>query len=180
VKNSLTCVGLSICLLAATLPARGQVLATKDRAGDALRVLVPAAAAALTFYEEDREGLKELAYSFALSQGATEVLKRTVRSKRPDGSGMGFPSGHASGVFSAAAFVHERYGVAKAIPFYGLATLTAYSRVHRHHHFTRDVVGGAVVGIASSFLLTHPREGRASAGVGYGPEGVTLHFATSW
>jgi membrane-associated phospholipid phosphatase len=164
----------------ATLPTHAQVHARPDRVGDALQYIVPAGAAALGLYERDPEGLKELAYSLALSQGTTEVLKRTIRSRRPDGTGYGFPSGHTSVVFASAGFVHERYGVQMALPYYALATLTAYSRVHTHHHFTKDVVGGAVVGVGSSFLLTHPLGPRSSASVGYGSDGVWARVASTW
>ena len=169
-----------LLLWAAALPVHAQVHARPDHIGDTLQYLVPAGAAGLALYEHDTEGLKELAYSLALSQGTTEVLKRAVDSPRPDGTGRGFPSGHTSAVFASAAFVHERYGVQMALPYYALATLTAYSRVHTHHHFTKDVVGGAAVGVGSSFLLTHPFGPRTSASVGYGSDGVWARFASSW
>jgi membrane-associated phospholipid phosphatase len=176
--KTITLPGLLLC--AAALPAQAQVHARPDRIGDALQYLVPAGAAGLALYECDTEGLKELAYSLALSQGSTEVLKRVVDSKRPDGTGRGFPSGHTSAVFASAAFVHERYGVEMALPYYALATLTAYSRVHTHHHFTKDVVGGAAVGVGSSFLLTHPFGPRTSASVSYASDGVWARFASAW
>jgi membrane-associated phospholipid phosphatase len=179
-KKTLTTCSLVLCTAWTALPAHAQVAATRDRIGDVLQYLLPAGAAALTLYEDDREGLKELAYSFALSQGTTEVLKHAVRARRPDGTGLGFPSGHASASFASAAFVHERYGIQKAIPFYGLATVVAYQRVHTHHHFTRDVVAGAGIGIGSSLLLTHPRDRGDGVSVGYGPEGAWLQYTSRW
>ena len=113
--KNFTLPGLLLC--AAALPAQAQVHARNDRIGDVLQYLVPAGAAGLSLYEHDTEGVKELAYSLALSQGTTEVLKRAFDSKRPDGTGRGFPSGHTSAVFASAAFVHERYGMQMALPY---------------------------------------------------------------
>jgi membrane-associated phospholipid phosphatase len=167
-------------VLSAAAPASAQVTARPDRLSDALQYVVPAGAAALSLYERDGEGLKEFGYSLAVAQGTTEVLKHAVRSRRPDGTGLGFPSGHTSLVFASAGYVHERYGMERALPFYGLATLTAYSRVHTHHHFTKDVVGGAVVGVGSAFFLTHPLGPNTSASVEHGAEGTWVRFASVW
>jgi membrane-associated phospholipid phosphatase len=164
----------------ATLPAQAQVVDRPDRIGNALQYVVPAAAAGLSLYQRDTDGLKELAYSLALAQGTTEALKHIVNSPRPNGSGRGFPSGHASLVFASAGYVHQRYGIERALPFYGLAAVTAYSRVHTHHHFTKDVVGGAVVGVGSAFLLTHPLGPNTSALIEHDGEGTWVRFATTW
>ncbi len=113
-----------------------QVLARPDRFGDVMELLLPVAAAALTLERDDAEGLKELALSGALSLGTTEALKSAVSSPRPDGGKGGFPSAHASGQWAA--------------PMYGLATLVGYSRVKTGHHSSKDVVGGALIGIGSA------------------------------
>lgn len=152
------------CTLATDVGA--QVVARSDRFGDAMQLLLPAAAAALTLERGDAEGVKELALSGALAVGTTEVLKRAVNSPRPDGSKGGFPSAHASIAFVSAAYVHQRYGAQWALPMYGLATLAGYSRVRTHNHYAKDVVGGALIGIGSAFLLTHPLSGRTRATLG--------------
>ena len=136
--------------------AFAQVVAKKDRFGDALEILLPAAAIGLALKSDDMEGIKEFAFSGALAVGTTEVLKRAVHTRRPDGSPNGFPSAHTSVVFVSAAYVHRRYGWEWAAPMYGLAAATAYTRVSTHNHFSKDVVGGALIGIGSAFLLTHP------------------------
>src|SRR4051812_44868011 len=108
-KKAGACTAVSLALIGTTGAARAQVQARPDRLGDTLQYVVPAAAAGLALYEHDVTGLKELGYSLALSQGTTEVLKHVVRSRRPDGTGLGFPSGHTSVVFASAGFVHQRY-----------------------------------------------------------------------
>jgi len=160
-------------------PAHSQVVAKPDPVGDTLSVVVPLLAAGYSLYEKDTPGLRELGYTLLVSQGTTEVLKRVVDAPRPDGTGRGFPSGHASIVFASSAFVHERYGLRQAVPLYALSVWTAYSRVHTEHHFTRDVVGGAVIGVGSAFLMTHPVAG-GQASVGVGAHSAEVHYSTAW
>src|SRR4051812_29104860 len=126
-------------------PAVAQVHATKDSLGDALQYVVPLGAGVLSFVHHDVEGLEQLGVTLVASQTTTEILKHVVDSPRPDGTGHGFPSGHTSVVFASAGYIRQRYGWQESIPFYVLATATGWSRVHTHHHFTKDVVGGAVI-----------------------------------
>lgn len=162
------------------IQCEAQVVATRDRVGDVLQLVLPLAAAGLSLKNDDMEGLKEFGLSVALSQGTTEVMQRAVNSRRPNGSGQGFPSGHTSIAFVSASYVQQRYGWGPAIPMYGLAVLTGYSRVHTHHHYVKDVLGGAAVGIASAALLTHPLGERTQAAVGYGGGGLTAYVSHQW
>ena len=155
-----------------------QVVARPDRFGDVMELLLPAAAAALTLQRDDTEGLKELALSGALSLGTAEALKSAVNSPRPDGSKGGFPSAHASIAFVSAAYVHQRYGGQWAAPMYGLATLVGYSRVRTGHHYTKDVVGGALIGIGSALLLTHPLSERTRASLGVDGRSVQVKITS--
>ena len=148
--------------------AIAQVVAKKDRFGDAMELLIPAAAAALTLKRDDGDGFKDLAMTSLVALGSSEVLKKAVHSQRPDGTPNGFPSAHTAIVFSAAGFVHERYGLQWATPFYALATATAYTRVSTHNHFAKDVVGGALVGLGSAYLMTHPFSARTRASLAMG------------
>lgn len=157
-----------------------QVIASKDRFGDAMALLLPAAAVALSLQHDDTEGLKQLGYSAGLTLGNTELLKYGVNSRRPDGSAHGFPSGHTSIAFVSAAYVYQRYGFETALPMYALATLTGYSRVRTHHHFAKDVVGGALVGIGSAFLFTHPVGARSFTSLGYSGDQIQVSYSTSW
>jgi hypothetical protein len=161
--------------------AQAQGVARPDRFGNTMRFGLPLAAIALSLYESDTEGLKQFAESMALSQGGTELLKRAVDSKRPDGTGRGFPSGHVSAVFTAATYVHERYSLQWSIPFYALAAATAEERVRTHHHFTKDVVAGAVIGSASSWLFTTRfNSGHSRASLGYAGHTVLMSYQAHW
>lgn len=171
---------LAAIALASCLPVHAQVQATPDHLGDALSYALPLGAAALSLVHQDTGGLLQLGGTLLLSQGSSEVLKRIVDSPRPDGTGHGFPSGHASVVFASAGYVRQRYGWQESVPFYALATVTAWSRVHTHHHFTKDVVGGAVVGEASSMLVARWMGPRQSASVSYGSDGAWVRYAQSF
>lgn len=172
-------VAFALCA-ACGLPVRAQVQATPDRLGDTLKYVVPLGAAVLSLLHEDTSGLGELGGTLLLSQGTTEVLKHVVDSPRPDGSGQGFPSGHTSVVFASAGYVRQRYGWQEATPFYVAATVTAWSRVHTHHHFTKDVVGGAVIGEGSAILVARWMGPRQSASVGYASGGAWVRYAQSF
>jgi undecaprenyl-diphosphatase len=63
-----------------------------------------------------------------------------------------FPSGHAASAFAGATMMS--FLVPRAAPaFYVLAAAIAYSRLYVGAHFPLDVVGGAVIGVATALLL---------------------------
>ena len=167
-----------LCLAAAG--AQAQVVAQKDRFSDVMRIGLPVAAAAITLAKDDGEGFQQLAYSMALSAGSTEILKRAVNSKRPDGSPYGFPSGHVSLAFTAAAYVHQRYSLQMALPMYALATATAYQRVHTHNHYAKDAVGGAAVGVVSALMFTGRFSPHSTASLGYADKTLMVSYSTQW
>jgi membrane-associated phospholipid phosphatase len=176
-------VRLWVCALAFAclgVPAEAQVVVTPDPVGDALQYLLPLGAAGLALYHDDVPGLKQLGITLVVSQGTTEVIKHVANQPRPDGTGYGFPSGHTSIVFAAAGYVHRRYGPWEAVPFYALATVTGWERVHHNHHYTSQVVGGAAIGVASAFFFTDPLPdgGRLSLGMRAG--GPWLAYQRSW
>jgi membrane-associated phospholipid phosphatase len=129
-----------------------------------LRVALPAAAFALTFKRDDRPGRKQFYRAFGANILGTWALKEVFDKKRPDGTGSdAFPSGHSSSAFQGAAFIHRRYGMRSAWPAYVLATVTAWTRVDADEHDSADVLAGAAVGIASSFLLVERRDTNVTA-----------------
>ena len=147
-----------VILAALLLGAFGPRAAASDdaeKAGDILRLALPAAAFAVTLRQRDRDGRRQFYRSFVLNAGATWLLKEAVSDERPDGHGDdAFPSGHASMAFQSAAFLHKRYGIRKAWPAYTLASFVAWSRVDADEHDTADVLGGAALGVATGLLLT--------------------------
>jgi membrane-associated phospholipid phosphatase len=157
---------LLVSLLVAQ-PSGGAVASEDTESlGDALRVALPAAAFALTFKRDDRDGRRQFYRSFGATAIGTVLLKEAFDKKRPDGIGDdAFPSGHAATAFQGAAFIHRRYGIKTAWPAYVLAGFTAWSRVDADEHDNADVLAGAAVGAASSFLLAERRDVKVSASV---------------
>jgi membrane-associated phospholipid phosphatase len=75
-----------------------------------------------------------------------------------------FPSGHATVAFSLAASISEeaREPWVTALT-YGTATLVGWSRVYEDRHWASDVVGGALVGVATSRWTIHRLHARRAA-----------------
>ncbi len=144
-------VGLIICFSNGVDARAGDVA---ESAGDILQYVLPATAAGITLAHKDGQGAWQLAGSAALTMGVTYGLKYTVDETRPEGGGRSFPSAHTSISFSAAEFLRKRYGWRYGVPVYAAAAFVAYSRVESREHYTHDVLAGAVIGIASSYLLT--------------------------
>jgi membrane-associated phospholipid phosphatase len=168
-------------------------------AGDILQFVLPAAAAGMTLAlpastgsegtefklpgmssgiswgHWDGEGAMEFGESAAATLGVTYGLKYTVEEHRPNGGTQSFPSGHTSISVCAAEFIRKRYGWEYAVPAYALAGFVGYSRVEAREHYPHDVLAGAAIGFASSFLFTKSYKGwRVQGDVSYNYYGVRL------
>ena len=141
-----------------------------ETAGDILQFVLPATAGGLTLGFRDYQGTLQFGESAGLTLGVTYALKYTVNETRPNGGTHSFPSAHTSISFSAAEFMRKRYGWEYGIPAYAAASFVAYSRVEANEHYPHDVIAGAAIGIASSYLFTRPYKGwhvQAEAGGKY-------------
>ena len=117
------------------------------------------------------------AYPFvlvALADGAAEgvsaALKAIVGERRPHVSRLvplphspAFPSGHTTVAF-ACATVLSALEPRAAPAFFLLALAIGYSRLYVGVHWPLDVVGGAVLGIATALLLLAATRRRSGAG----------------
>ncbi len=131
-----------------------------ENTGDVLRTLIPTVAYGATFYLHDADGRSQFYKSFFTNLATTYALKKSISKTRPNGEDDdSFPSGHSSVAFQGAAFIHKRYGMKYAVTAYLGASYVAWSRVESDNHFTIDVVAGAAIGIASSFIFTRPYKG---------------------
>ena len=125
--------------------------------GDILQLAIPAVAFGSTFIYNDDNTKPTLQFIKAYGSGLIlqQALKHLVLEKRPDGSdSYSFPSGHTTSAFSGAAFIQHRYGWKYGFPSYVLASYVGYTRVQVQKHYDWDVLGGAVIGIGTSFLFT--------------------------
>jgi membrane-associated phospholipid phosphatase len=131
-----------------------------EAAGDVLVYLLPATAGGLTIAYKDGDGALQFVESMALALGSTFALKYTIREERPNHDDhYSFPSAHSSASFSSAEFLRKRYGWEYGSPAYAVATFVAFSRVQAEQHYVHDLVAGAAIGIASSYLFTRPYKG---------------------
>lgn len=144
----------TVALLLASAPSQA---GDKDKQADVLMLALPASAYLLTWAEHDRDGTWALTRSLGLSAVSTLALNSVIDKDSPNRkSNDAFPSGHAAIAFSSAAFIQRRYGWKKGVPAYLVAAYVGWLRVETDDHDTADVLGGAAVGILSSYLLTKP------------------------
>lgn len=80
-----------------------------------------------------------------------------------------FPSGHSQAAFALATVVAMEFRDARAVPpiAYGLASLTALSRINGNDHWLSDIIVGSALGhfIAKTVVRRHPESGRTSPDV---------------
>jgi len=146
-------------LLLATLLLSSKPVLAEDN-GSLMRTLIPVAAYGATFYMHDHDGRVQFYKSFFTNLATTYALKNIVSKTRPNGrDDESFPSGHTSVAFQGAAFIQERYGLKYAAVAYLGASYVGWRRVATDNHYTVDVVAGAAIGIASSFIFTRPYNG---------------------
>ena len=134
-----------------------------NKLGDLMMAMAPAYALGMTVMEKDWWGTLQLAESVIAAQVATEGIKMLEIEQRPNGSDWkSFPSGHSAGAFSAAMFVHKRYGWEPALIPYAMALVTGWSRVHARAHYWHDVLGGAAVSALFTWLLVGKYDNRVT------------------
>jgi len=128
--------------------------------GDVVQLALPIAAGIMTLAKKDYQGTKKLAFSYGTTLAITYSLKYLTHKKRPEGrpSYDSFPSGHTASAFSGASFIQRRYGWKYGAYAYILAGLVAVSRTEAPDGFHDgwDVLGGAAIGIASTYIFTKP------------------------
>jgi len=150
---------LAICLVVLTGESEARATGGVELAGNILEVVLPVGAGATTVALGDWQGSLQLAESEGVTLAATYALKYSLDTPRPNGGHLSFPSEHASVSFSAAEFVRKRYGWEFGVPCYAAASFVAYSRVEAGQHYSYDVIGGAAIGILSSYIFTRPYHG---------------------
>ena len=133
---------------------------TLEKMGDLTQVIVPAYAFGLAMNEEGWDGAKKFVYSFGAMEATVYGLKYTIKSERPNkADNHSFPSGHTAAAFSGASFIHKRYGIKRAIVPYLLSGFTGYSRIVANKHHWRDVIAGAAIATALSWVIVDEYKG---------------------
>ena len=122
-----------------------------------------------------------LARSLGLSAITTLALNSVIEKDAPNGSSDdAFPSGHSAIAFGAAGFIQKRYGWRSGIPAYAVASYVGWLRVETDDHDTADVLGGAAVGILSSYFLTEAFDDNVQASVWADSKSAGLRFQVRW
>lgn len=175
-------IGLALsCLAFAPLQAQAAGNQSITNAGDILRLALPAAAAGISLYKGDYQGLAQFGVAYIGTMGMAEGLKQFVHERRPDGSDWkSFPSASAASAQAASAYLWHRYGWKYGLPAFGLALFTGYSRVQAKKHHWYDVAASDVIAFSINYLVVtryHKPYSRYHLSMGASPDGVSLQFA---
>ncbi len=155
--------------------------ADKGKQADVLMLALPATAYLLTSHQGDGQGAWALTKSLGLSTAGTLALNSIIDKDAPNGSSNNaFPSGHAAIAFDSAAFIQRRYGWRPGIPAYLIAVYVGWLRVETDDHDIADIIGGAAVGIISSYLLTKPFDDNVSASAWTDGKSAGLQIQVRW
>lgn len=123
--------------------------------GDIILITLPTTSLGATIIKDDKEGSLQFVKGAIVNQAVTQGLKLLIDKERPNGlNNNSFPSGHTSTTFQSASFIHKRYGFKYGLPAYLLASYTGFTRIKTDYHDIYDVLAGAIIGIASSYLFT--------------------------
>jgi membrane-associated phospholipid phosphatase len=133
----------------------------------------------------DRDGYREtwsLLEAGVFSTVTSEVLTLAAGRERPDATtspnvwrkgGDSFPSVHVSAAFAIGTVFAESgnddYRWVRRIIGYGIATGTAYLRVHENVHWLSDTVAGSALGIATARFVLNRRGGEQDAALQFQP-----------
>jgi membrane-associated phospholipid phosphatase len=147
------------------------------------KLVAPSLLAALAYgHFGKREGIKNTAVmgikSFLITGIITQTLKYTGHRHRPSsgdpfdtwdgpsflGGNDSFPSGHASTAFSVLTVValeYKDYPVVSPLA-YGIASLTALSRINDNNHWASDAFFGSAIGYftARAVVGSHEKDGK--------------------
>ena len=133
----------------------------------------------------DRDGYREtwsLLEAGVFSTATSEVLTLAAGRERPDATtspnmwrhgGDSFPSVHVSAAFAIGTVFAEsgndEYRWIRRIIGYGVATGTAYLRVHENVHWLSDTVAGTALGIATARFVLNRQGGEQHASFQFQP-----------
>lgn len=157
-KSLIALSAVVLVALAGPVRAAGDPRATD--AGTVMSFAMPLGAAAAQWWMGDREGVRQLAFTWSSSVVIAEALKQGTNRTRPDGSNdLSFPSGHATRAFAVAAHVNRRYGMEAAWPLYAGAVAVGWTRVQARRHDWLDVAGSLAVSEWMARTWSSPRAG---------------------
>jgi membrane-associated phospholipid phosphatase len=96
----------------------------------------------------------ELVRAQIVTEALTQVVKVSVRRRRPDGSNLSFPSGHTSATVATAAVLQREFGWKVGGIAYAAAAYVATSRLSENKHYASDLAFGAAIGLLAGRRIT--------------------------
>lgn len=102
-----------------------------------------------------------------------------------DNEFQSFPSGHTVVAFALSTVLAERFdNIWARIGFYGLASITAFSRVYNNQHFFSDVVIGGLLGLGTGLYVVNreverhqPQNEKLKVYFYPGPDGLSMQIS---
>ncbi len=147
-----------VVFLIATLACSGAAGETNQSLADVgtgVAIALPIAAAGISYWKNDYQGLGQLALDTGATVGTALLLKQFVKEERPDYSdNRSFPSDTAALAFAPASYLWYRYGWEYGVPAYGAAIFSGYTRVASDQHHWWDVAASAGIAWGWTFLFT--------------------------
>jgi membrane-associated phospholipid phosphatase len=123
--------------------------------GTGVAIVLPVAAAGISYWKNDWQGIGQLALTTGATVGTALLLKQFVKEERPDYSDdRSFPSDTAALAFAPASYLWDRYGWEYGAPAYGAAIFSGYTRVASDEHHWWDVAASAGIAWGYTFLFT--------------------------
>jgi membrane-associated phospholipid phosphatase len=135
---------------------------TLETLGTGIAIALPAVAGGIAVYKDDWVGVAQLGVGGVATVGTAEILKNTVRERRPDGSDYhSFPSATTALAASGSSFLWARYGWQYGLPALAVSEFVAYTRVESKQHHWYDTLASSGIAAGYAFIFdTRYREPR--------------------
>src|SRR6201996_2538931 len=135
---------------------------TLETLGTGIAIALPAVAGGIAVYKDDWVGVAQLGVGGVATVGTAEILKNTVRERRPDGSDYhSFPSATTALAASGSSFLWARYGWQYGLPALAVTEFVAYTRVESKQHHWYDTLASSGIAAGYAFIFdTRYREPR--------------------
>jgi membrane-associated phospholipid phosphatase len=124
-----------------------------NRFADAGRAILVGAASLLPRRAAAHHARVSAGLSLVAIKIITELLKKAVPERRPDGENdKSFPSEHAAECIAAAMIIEREYPGKIGAAAWALAAAVSASRIESKKHRPRDVIAGALIGAGAVWL----------------------------
>ena len=154
-----------------------------ETAGQIIAIALPATAAGIAYFKDDRVGLAQLAVESVLTVGTAFALKNIVREERPNGSDFhSFPSDTTALAASGSSFLWRRYGWEYGLPAFAMTEFVSYSRVQARQHHWYDTIASSGIAFGYSYLLgtRYKRRTNIDTSLSVSPDGGMARLSYAW